>query len=89
MNRRSRSIRVALTALVLLVLAQPLFACPVCYGDPTSAAGKSMSNAVIFLLVIIGLVQIGFVALFWTFWKRARNIQKTKESFRLIQGTSR
>jgi len=81
--------RVAITVVLLLVVAQPLFACPVCYGDPTSATTKSMSNAVIFLLVIIGLVQVGFVALFWTFWKRAKNIQKTKESFTLIHGNAR
>jgi len=79
----------AITVVLLLVVAQPLFACPVCYGDPTSATTKSMSNAVIFLLVIIGLVQVGFVALFWTFWKRAKNIQKTKESFTLIHGNAR
>lgn len=81
--------RVAITVVLLLLVAQPLFACPVCYGDPTSATTKSMSNAVIFLLVVIGLVQVGFVALFWTFWKRAKNIQKTKESFTLIQGSAR
>lgn len=84
-----KALRVALTVFLLLVVAQPLFACPVCYGDPTSATTKSMSNAVIFLLVVIGLVQVGFVALFWTFWKRAKNIQKTKESFTLIQGSAR
>jgi len=84
-----RTWRVALTVVLLLVVAQPLFACPVCYGDPTSATTKSMSNAVIFLLVIIGLVQVGFVALFWTFWKRTKNLQKTKESFTLIHGSAR
>ena len=76
-------------ALLLILAAHPMLACPVCYGDTNSASGKSLSNAVYFLLAIIALVQVGFVALFYTFWKRAKNIRKTKESFRLIQGSAR
>jgi hypothetical protein len=35
---------------------------------------------------VIGLVQIGFVALFVTFWRRARAIRRRRESFHLIEG---
>jgi hypothetical protein len=31
-------------------------------------------------------VQLGFVALFWSFWKRAKQMRKLREQFRVIEG---
>ena len=60
-------------------------ACPVCFGGPNSI-GKGMDAAILFLLSIVGLVQLGIVALFISFWRRAKALRRRKESFHLIEG---
>ena len=77
-----------LAAMVTLAMlaATPLSACPVCFGDPSSPMARGMNNAIWFLLGTIGFVQIGFVALFVTFWRRARELRRRRESFHLLQG---
>ncbi len=60
-------------------------ACPVCFGGPSSLS-KGMDTAILFLLSIVGLVQLGFVALFWTFWRRAKELRRRRESFQIIDG---
>jgi hypothetical protein len=62
-----------LAALGMTLVATAAYACPVCYGGP-SAGGRGMNAAIIFLLAIVGCVQIGIAALFFGFWKRARNV---------------
>ena len=76
---------IAVTAAIPSVAA----ACPVCYGNPAAPMNKGTSNAIWFLLGIVGFVQAGFVALFFTFWKRARDLRKRRESFALIEGGAR
>ena len=72
--------------LVLFTLAAPAaMALPVCYGQP-GASTDSVNNAIFFMLSIVGLVQIGFVALFWSFRRRAKALQRHRESFRVIEG---
>ena len=66
-------------------VAAPAAACPVCYGAPGPAT-TGLNNAIIFLLIIVGLVQAGFVALFWSFRKRAKALQQRREQFRVIEG---
>jgi hypothetical protein len=82
---RDRATRSATIVIVLLTLtiAQSLLACPVCFGDPNSPMTKGTNNAIWFLLSVVGVVQIGFVALFFTFWKRARD---QRRRFRLLEG---
>jgi heme/copper-type cytochrome/quinol oxidase subunit 2 len=60
-------------------------ACPVCFGGPDSIS-KGMDTAILFLLSIVGLVQVGFVALFWSFRRRAKALQRKREQFHLIEG---
>ncbi|MGZ4808980.1 MAG: hypothetical protein ACXV7D_06570 [Thermoanaerobaculia bacterium] len=60
-------------------------ACPVCFGDPNSPMTKGTSNAIWFLLGIVGMVQTGFIALFVSFRRRARALQKFKEQFHVVQ----
>jgi hypothetical protein len=65
--------RVLIAAVLLFVILPGVsFACPVCYGPSDSPMAKGMNNAIGFLLAIVAFVQIGFAALFITFWRRAR-----------------
>ena len=75
---------VRLVAMTMLV-ASSANACPVCFGGPSSLS-KGMDSAIIFLLSIVGLVQLGFVALFWIFRRRAKELRRKRESFHLIEG---
>jgi hypothetical protein len=75
-----------LIAIAILLVPTVLSACPVCYGAPDSPMTKSSNNAIGFLLGVIGFVQIGFIAMFWSFWRRAKAIRRLKESFRLLDG---
>ncbi len=61
-------------------------ACPVCFGNPDSPMTKGTTNAIWFLLGIVGVVQAGFIALFFSFWRRARDARKLREQFRLVGG---
>lgn len=76
----------ALWLVILLLLADVASACPVCYGDPNAPIQKGLNFGILVLLGIIGFVQIGFVALFWSFWRRAK---RRREQFRLIEGGAR
>ena len=78
--------RAALIAVVLLACATLASACPVCYGNQQTPLTKSASNGILFLLGIVGSVQIGFVALFVSFWKRAKALQQKREQFQIIEG---
>lgn len=71
---------------LMLFLAQSALACPVCFGAPGDPMTKGVSNGVWVLLGIVGFVQIGFVAMFWSFWRRAREQRRFRESLRVIEG---
>ncbi len=72
--------------LALLFAPQIAHACPVCFGAPNTPASNGMNNAIAFLLTIVGFLQIGFVALFFTFWRRARALRRRREQLQLIEG---
>jgi len=72
--------------IIMLLLAPALHACPTCYGDPNSPMTKGSDNAILFMLGVVGFVQIGFVGLFVTFWRRARALRRRRESLRLLDG---
>ena len=82
----TRRARFAVMAIALVLTPAILSACPVCYGAPNSPMTKSSNNAIIFMLGIIGFVQVGFVAMFWSFWRRAKELRRRRESFRLLDG---
>jgi hypothetical protein len=92
LGRRDRQPRtdhrqlVLIALLVALAIPSIAHACPVCFGDPNSPMTKSTTNAVWFLLGIVGFVEIGFVALFVTFWRRARAMKNFREQFHVIAG---
>jgi hypothetical protein len=72
-----------------LVLAPQVFACSVCYGAPGDPLVKGANNGIMFLLGIVGFVQIGFIAMFWSFWRRTREQRRFRESLRVIEGGPR
>jgi hypothetical protein len=83
--RRRDKLVAPLFALALLLLAPSIAsACPVCYGAPGDPMTKGVSNGVWVLLGFVGFVQIGFVAMFWSFWRRARAQRRFRESLRVI-----
>lgn len=72
-----------------VLFAEPALACAVCYGAPGDPMVKGMNNGIWVLLGLVAFVQIGFVAMFWSFWRRAREQRRFRESFRVIEGGSR
>jgi hypothetical protein len=82
-SRRRLAIGTLLVTLAIL-LPTTAHACPVCFGNPDSPMMKGTSNAIWFLLGIVGVVQAGFIALFWSFWRRARALKKFKEQFHVV-----
>lgn len=68
-----------------LLTATPISACPVCFGGVGSVS-KGMDSAIWFLLGTVAFVQIGFVALFWSFWRRGRALRRRREQFHIIEG---
>ncbi|HEY2092921.1 MAG TPA: hypothetical protein VGJ81_13620 [Thermoanaerobaculia bacterium] len=78
--------RAALIAVILIACATLATACPVCYGTAQTPLTKGTNNGILFLLGIVGSVQVGFVALFIGFWKRTKALQQRREQFQIIEG---
>ena len=77
-------------ALVLLATIAPTaLACPVCWGAPDDPMVKGVNSGIWVLLGLVGFVQIGFVAMFWSFWRKAREHRRFRESLRVIEGGPR
>jgi len=88
-SRKARSAALIAAGLVFLALwPVSAEACATCFGDPNSAETKGVKNAVFFMLGVIGLVQVGFVKMFWNFRQRARSLEDRKNSFRIVRGGS-
>jgi len=82
----TRGTQFVVIAICLLLVPSILSACPVCYGAPNSPMTKSSNNAIMFLLGVVGFVQIGFIALFWSFWRRAKELRRRRDSFAVLNG---
>jgi hypothetical protein len=84
---RLRSIAIALAAgMLALAPSVPVWACTVCFGDPDSAETRGVRGAILFLLLLVGLVQVGFVRLFWVFRQRSRSLDDRKKKFQIVRG---
>jgi hypothetical protein len=83
MTRRTQFVVIAIC---LLLVPSIVSACPVCYGAPNSPMTTSSNNAIMFLLGVVGFVQVGFIALFWSFWRRAKELRRRRESFSVLDG---
>ncbi|HXI14144.1 MAG TPA: hypothetical protein VNM92_16085 [Thermoanaerobaculia bacterium] len=79
--------RIVVIAVVVLLLPQIVQACPVCFGgDPNDPMNQGASKGIMFLLAVVGLVQLGFIALFWTFWRRGKAVSERGKGWRVIRG---
>ncbi len=78
--------KAAVALVLILLVTNSAFACPVCWGAPDDPMVKSVNKGIYVLLGIVGFVQIGFVALFWSFWRRAREQKRFRESLHVIEG---
>ena len=85
-GRVAPAMRVTVALLVVLLFAQTAMACPVCWGAPDDPMVKGVNKGIYVLLGLVGVVQIGFVALFWSFWKRARDQKRFRDSLHVIEG---
>ena len=84
---RLRSISIAAaSAAFVLVPVDPALACTVCFGDPNSAETKGLRTAILFLLALVALVQVGFVKLFFTIRRRTKSIDERKKRFQVVRG---
>jgi hypothetical protein len=82
----TRKTQFVVIAICMLLVPSILSACPVCYGAPNSPMTKSSNNAIMFLLGVVGFVQVGFIALFWSFWRRAKELRRRRDSFHVLDG---
>jgi len=71
-----------------VLVAEPASACATCFGAEDSSLTKGMNGAIVTLLGIIGVVQVGFVAMFGGFIVRSRRLRERQERFRLTRGGS-
>ncbi len=64
-----------LICLAAILIAQPVIACSVCYGDPNSAMTKGVEAGVLVLLGVVGgvLMLVASLLLFWV--RRAANLE--------------
>ena len=83
---RAARMRGFLATLAISLITPAVFACPVCFGNANGPQQDGVNNAIFFMLAIVGVVQLGFVALFIAFWRRARELRKHREEWRLIKG---
>ena len=82
-GRRWRTLLFA-AFLTTTFLALDAHACAVCWGAPDHPLVKGANMGIWVLLGIVAFVQAGFIALFWSFWKRGRDQQRFRESLRVI-----
>lgn len=68
--------RCGAVALIGMVQAAPLLACPVCFGDPSNAQTKGTRVAVFFLMGLTALM-VGGVS--WLFLRIARHARQAGE----------
>ena len=85
MIRRAATASLTLLVTTLLV-PPPAKACATCFGAADDAMTVGMNNGILTLLVVILVVQIGFVALFVSVWRRARRLKEQRGRFHLIEG---
>ncbi|HEX7704939.1 MAG TPA: hypothetical protein VF701_00625 [Thermoanaerobaculia bacterium] len=83
--RRGRGVVVA-AVIVCALVAVDVQACAVCFGSPDDPLVKGVNNGIWVLLGLVAFVQIGFVAMFWSFWRRARELRRFREGLRVIEG---
>ena len=84
---RPGTIRGGLLATVLAAVSPAAArACAVCFGATDSSMTEGMNAGILALLGFVGLVQVGFIALFLHFRHRSRRLDEHGDSLHLIRG---
>lgn len=74
----------AIAFVLIVAIAPAVLACPVCFGAPDDPMVKGVNNGIWVLLALVAVVQVGFAAMFWSFWRRAREQKRFRQSLRVI-----
>jgi len=61
--------QIAVTTLVLMAMASPALACPVCFGNPNSSMTKG-TQAGIFALLLVTVAMLGAFGGFFVYLRR-------------------
>ncbi len=75
---RTRLVRLSLAIVAgvgLLLSAQHVLACSVCYGDPNSAMSQGAQAGVLVLLGVVGTVLTGLASLLIFWMRRAAQLE--------------
>jgi hypothetical protein len=72
--------RHAMLTAVLLAVARPALACPVCFGESDSPLANAMNLGILVMLGIIGAVLVGFVSFIVHLNRRARLVAQETAS---------
>ena len=78
--------RVALAVLLAALVPAAAQACAVCFGAADSKMTEGMNAGILALLGVVGLVQVGFVAMFLHIRHRSRKHREQRDSLHLIRG---
>jgi hypothetical protein len=62
--------RIALTAVILLGLSNPVLACPVCFGNPNSPQMKGAQAGILALLLVTVSVLAAIAGFFFIYLRR-------------------
>ena len=81
--------RVAVVLVLAFCFAASASACPVCVGDTESQMAQGTNNAVLFLLAIVAVVQLGCVALILSIRRRTKELQERPGQLQWIEGGTR
>ena len=65
-----KAFRIALTSVVLVAIANPALACPVCFGNPQSAQTKGAQAGILALLIVTLSVLGAFAGFFFVYLRR-------------------
>jgi hypothetical protein len=65
-----KACRIALTSVVLVAIANPVLACPVCFGNPQSAQTKGAQAGILALLLVTLTVLGAFAGFFFVYLRR-------------------
>lgn len=76
--------------LAVLLLAEPVLACSVCFGgDPNASMNEGVRAGMLILLGVIGLVLAGLASLFIFWMRRAARLEARVEPARAYSSTTR
>jgi len=81
--------RVSVMLALTVCVASAAAACPVCVGDTDSQMAQGTNNAILFLLAIVSIVQVGIVALILSFRRRSRGLETRRQQFVLVERGTR